>query len=90
MALSNCTGKNTYNVPNNDERNTEHEAMVKASRLSFENRSKPVNSPLTRRRNLSTHLGVDESVSKEELEMINMSALPRPSSSQASSNSSFG
>ena len=38
----------------------------------------------TRRRNLATHLGVDETVSKKDLSMINVHALPLPASVQKS------
>ena len=35
---------------------------------------------LTRRRNLAAHLGVDESVSKKDLQLINVYSLPLPPS----------
>ena len=38
---------------------------------------------LTRRRNLAAHLGVDESVSKKDLQLINVYSLPLPPSASA-------
>ena len=43
---------------------------------------------LTRRRNLAAHLGVDESVSKKELELINVYSLPLPPSTSVGQSTS--
>ena len=44
---------------------------------------------LTRRRNLAAHLGVDESVSKKDLQLINVYSLPLPPSSSVISTSTL-
>ena len=70
-----------------EERNRERTIVIKKSLKYFEDRNnRPFSTDcvFTRRRNLSAHLGVDETVSKKDLNMINFQALPRPTSVQAS------
>ena len=70
-----------------EERKRARAVVVKKSLRYFEdrnNRSLSENCLFTRRRNLAAHLGVDETVSKKELSMINVHALPLPASVQKS------
>ena len=70
-----------------EERKRARAVVVKKSLRYFEDRSKRSFSEhclFTRRRNLAAHLGVDETVSKKELNMINVHALPLPASAQKS------
>ena len=68
-----------------EERKRARAETIKKSLRYFENRSLSQDCIFTRRRNLSAHLGVDETVSKKELQMINVHALPLPASVQKSS-----
>ena len=70
-----------------EERKRARAVVVKKSLRYFEdrnNRSLSENCLFTRRRNLAAHLGVDETVSKKDLSMINVHALPLPASVQKS------
>ena len=70
-----------------EERKRARAVVVKKSLRYFEdtnNRSLSEDCLFTRRRNLAAHLGIDETVSKKELSMINVHALPLPSSVQKS------
>ena len=70
-----------------EERKRARAVVVKKSLRYFEdknNRSLSEDYLFTRRRNLATHLGVDETVSKKDLSMINVHALPLPASVQKS------
>ena len=69
-----------------EERKRARAVLVKKSLRYFDrnNRSLSEDCLFTRRRNLAAHLGVDETVSKKELSMINVHALPLPSSVQKS------
>ena len=70
-----------------EERKRARAVVVKKSLRYFEdtnNRSLSADCLFTRRRNLAAHLGVDETVSKKELNMINVHALPLPASVQKS------
>ena len=75
------------NVLTEEERKRARAVVVKKSLRYFEdrnNRSFSEDCLFTRRRNLAAHLGVDETVSKKDLHMINVYALPLPSSVQKS------
>ena len=64
-----------------EERKRAREVVRKKSLRYFEDRNNRSFSEaclFTRRRNLSAHLGVDENVSKKDLHMINVHALPLP------------
>ena len=68
-----------------EERKRARAVVVKKSLRYVEdrnNRSFSDDCLFTRRRNLAIHLGVDETVSKKELNMINIHALPLPASVQ--------
>ena len=70
-----------------EERKRARAVVVKKSLRYFEdtnNRSLSEDCLFTRRRNLASHLGVDETISKKELGMINVHALPLPASVQKS------
>ena len=70
-----------------EERKRARAVVVKKSLKYFEdrnNRSFSEDCLFTRRRNLAAHLGVDESVSKKDVNMINVHALPLPASVQKS------
>ena len=76
-----------------EERKRARAVVVKKSLRYFEdrnNRSFSEDCLFTRRRNLAAHLGVDETVSKKELNMINVHALPLPSSVQKTKATSKG
>ena len=76
-----------------EERKRARAVVVKKSLRYFEdrnNRSFSEDCLFTRRRNLAAHLGVDETVSKKELNMINVHALPLPSSVQKAKATSKG
>ena len=81
----------TRNCLTEEERKRVRAAVVKKSLRYFEdrnNRSFSEDCLFTRRRNLAAHLGVDETVSKKELYMINVYALPLPASVQKSKTNS--
>ena len=66
-----------------EERKKVRVASVRKAIHYFEdrnNRSWSQDSLLTRRRNLASHLGVDETVDRKEVQKINASSLPVPSS----------
>ena len=70
-----------------EERQRARAVVVKKSLKYFEdrsNRSFSADCLFTRRRHLSAHRGVDETVSKKDFNMINVYALPLPSSVQRS------
>ena len=70
-----------------EERKKARALVIKKSLRYFEdrnNRSFSADCLFTRRRNLSAHLGLDENVSKKDLQMINVYALPLPASAQKS------
>ena len=70
-----------------EERKRARAIVIKKKLRYFEdrnNRSFSADCLFTRRRNLAAHLGVDETVSKKDLEMINIHALPITSSVQRS------
>ena len=90
MPLSNPLKEGSCNVLTDEERKIARATVVKTSLTHLKNRSKPENSVHTRRRNLAAHLGVDETISTEDLQMINIYALPRPSAAQTSLNASSG
>ena len=80
------------NVLTEEERKRARAVVVKKSLKYFENRNNRSFSEeclFTRRRNLAAHLGVDETVSKKDLHMINVHALPLPSSVQKASATSL-
>ena len=83
MSLSDDARK----VLTEDERKRARSVVIKKSLSYFEdrnNRSFSEDCLFTRRRNLAAHLGVDETVSKKELHMINVYALPLPRSKKVS------
>ena len=68
---------------NEAERRRARTTVAKKAIRYFEDRnhrSCSQDSLFTRRRNLATHLGVDESVCKSEVQSINVHALPIPAS----------
>ena len=70
-------------VLNDEERRQRREVAVKKSLRYFEdrkNRSSSDSYVFIRRRELSAYRGADETVSKKDLDMINVGALPMPSS----------
>ena len=84
------TRKYTYN---SDERKRARAALAKWLQ-HFENKRtnsaiiSEENHLLTRRRNLAAHLGVDESVSKKDLQLINVYSLPLPPSTSVGQSTS--
>ena len=76
MSLS----KTTTGCLTEEERKRARAVIVKKSLRYFENRSSSDNCLFARRRNLAAHFGVDETVCKKDLNMINVYALPLPAS----------
>ena len=80
MALENTASIDPCFVLTKSQRDKVRARSLRTSLTYFENRSMSAECLFTRRRNLAAHLGVDETVSKKELNMINVYALPLPSS----------
>ena len=77
-------------VLSEEERKRSRALVVTKSIKYFEDaikRSSSEGSLFTRRRNLSAHLGIDESVSKKEVQIVTLQCLPLPVSTRSSQKS---
>ena len=86
MDLDNIFNEDSPYILTKSEREKARARAVRKSLTYFENRSLSEKNLWTRRRNLAAHLGVDETVSKQELNMINVYALPVPAKNSSNTN----